>query len=67
MLHAARKADTPYGRLTFTSKLGARNKSPVILHAPADLEGGGYGHALRSFWRGAPDPAAPSAAPATTP
>lgn len=71
VLHAARKADTPYGRLTFTSKLGGQNESPVILHAPDDLEGGGYGRALRSFWRGAADPSAlptaPAPAPASTP
>ena len=67
VLHAARKADTPYGRLTFTSKPGAQNHSPVILHAPGDLEGGGYGRALRSFWRGAADPSAPPTAPTPVP
>lgn len=67
VLHAARRAEVPYGDLTFTSKLGGRNFSPVILHAPADLEGGGYGHALRSFWLGPADQAAPRAAPSTTP
>ena len=50
--HAARKADQSSGSLTFTSKLGERNKSPVILHDPAAMNGGPYGHALRSFWRG---------------
>lgn len=65
--HAARRAEVPYGPMTFTSKLGGQNKSPVILHAPADLNGGGYGHALRSFWRGPADQAAPGSPPATTP
>ena len=51
--HAARKAEQPSGSLTFTSKLGERNKSPVILHDPAAMNGGPYGHVLRSFWRGA--------------
>jgi hypothetical protein len=51
--HAARKADQPSESLTFTSKLGERNKSPVILHDPAAMNGGAYGHVLRSFWRGA--------------
>ena len=51
--HAARKAEQPSGSLTFTSKLGERNKSPVILHDPAAMNGGLYGRVLRSFWRGA--------------
>ncbi len=50
--HAARKADQPFGRMTFSSKMGGgETKTPVILHALRDLEGGGYGKALRSFWR----------------
>ncbi|MDJ0854790.1 MAG: DUF4157 domain-containing protein [Desulfobacterales bacterium] len=49
--HAARKAAQPYGRMTFSSKLGERSKTPVILHALSDLEGGTYGNALRSFWK----------------
>jgi len=53
VLHAARKAEQSSGSLTFTSKLGERNKSPVILHDAAAMNGGAYGHALRSFWRGA--------------
>jgi hypothetical protein len=51
--HAARRADVPFGRLTFSSKLGGGTvKTPVILHAPADIQGMHYGKALRSFWRG---------------
>ncbi len=49
--HAARKAEQPVGRMTFSSKLGSRSKTPVILHALRELEGGAYGQALRSFWR----------------
>lgn len=64
--HAARKADQPSGSLTFTSKLGERNKSPVILHDPAAMNGGPYGHALRSFWRGGSG-AEPSPAPLPAP
>jgi hypothetical protein len=60
--HAARKAEQPAESLTFTSKLGGQNKSPVILHDPAAMNGGPYGHVLRSFWRGAP-----GAAPARSP
>ncbi len=52
VLHAARRADEPYEELTFTSKLGGQNKSPVIQHAPAQLQGGSYGRALQSFWLG---------------
>ena len=48
--HAARKADAPFGRLTFSSKLGD-GRSPVILHAPADIQGRNYGAAQRSFRR----------------
>ena len=60
--HAARKADVPFGRLTFSSKLGGGySKMPVIQHALRDLEGGGYGTVLRSFWRTpAPTPGAPA-------
>jgi hypothetical protein len=49
--HAARKADVPFGRLTFSSKLGD-GESPVILHDPADIQGRAYGMAQRSFKRG---------------
>ncbi len=49
--HAARKAETPFDRLTFTSKLGD-GKTPVILHAPGDIQGSSYGQARRSFRRG---------------
>jgi len=50
--HAARKAEQPFGKMTFSSKLGGGNtKSPVILHALLELEGKYYGNALRSFWR----------------
>jgi hypothetical protein len=48
--HAARKADVAYGQMTFSSKLGD-GRSPVILHAPADIQGKHYGKAQRSFWR----------------
>ncbi len=49
--HAARKAEQPFERMTFSSKLGDGGKTPVILHALLDLEGKAYGKALRSFWR----------------
>ncbi len=49
--HAARRADVPFGRLTFSSKLGD-GESPVILHDPADIQGRAYGAAQRSFKRG---------------
>lgn len=49
--HAARRADAPVDRLTFTSKLGD-GKTPVILHAPGDIQGRSYGQAQRSFRRG---------------
>ena len=55
--HAARKADQPFGRMTFSSKLGGGyTKTHVILHAlldleEGDIEGSAYGKALRSFWR----------------
>ena len=49
--HAARKAEQPFGHMTFSSKLGERSKTPVILHDLLDLEGEAYGNALRSFWR----------------
>ena len=63
ILHAARRADVPYDRLTFSSKLGGgTTKTPVILHAPADLQGMHYGKALRSFSTG-PSPTAPLSAP----
>ena len=53
ILHAARRADVPFDRLTFSSKLGGgTTKTPVILHAPADVQGMHYGKALRSFRRG---------------
>lgn len=65
--HAARRADVPYGSLTFTSKLGGQSKSPVILHAPGDMEGGAYGHALRSFWRAPANQTEPKASPSTNP
>jgi hypothetical protein len=62
VLHAARKADEPFEALTFSSKLGGdTDKTPVILHAPAAVQGRSYGTALRSFWKG---PAAPEEAPA---
>jgi hypothetical protein len=64
--HAARRAEQPSGSLTFTSKLGERNKSPVILHDPAAMNGGPYGHVLRSFWRGASG-AEPAPAPLQAP
>jgi hypothetical protein len=48
--HAARKADVAYRQMTFSSKLGD-GRSPVILHAPADIQGKQYGKAQRSFWR----------------
>jgi hypothetical protein len=48
--HAARKADAPFDRLTFSSKLGD-GRSPVILHAPGDVQGSSYGTAQRSFRR----------------
>jgi hypothetical protein len=48
--HAARKADVAYRHMTFTSKLGD-GRSPVILHAPAGIQGKQYGKAQRSFWR----------------
>ena len=48
--HAARKADAPFGRFTFSSKLGD-GESPVILHDPADIQGHAYGKAQRSFKR----------------
>lgn len=48
--HAARRADTPFGRFTFSSKLGD-GESPVILHDPADIQGKAYGMAQRSFRR----------------
>jgi len=48
--HAARKADVAHRRMTFSSKLGD-GRSPVILHAPADIQGKHYGKAQRSFWR----------------
>jgi len=52
ILHAARRADEPYGELTFSSKIGGGvAATPVILHAPADIQSNLYGHALRSFWR----------------
>lgn len=51
--HAARKAESPYGTLTFSSKLGGGwMLSPVIQHAPWDLEGNQYGRIVRSLWRG---------------
>ncbi len=49
--HAAKKAEQPFGRMTFSSKLGDGGKTPVILHALLDIEGPAYGKALRSFWR----------------
>lgn len=49
--HAARKAEQPVGKMTFSSKLGSRSKTPVILHALRELEGAAYGKVLRSFWR----------------
>jgi hypothetical protein len=56
--HAARKADEPFGSLTFSSKIGGGyGKTPVILHAPADVQSNLYGIALRSFWRGPADAA----------
>ena len=64
--HAARKAEQASGSLSFTSKLGERNKSPVILHDPAAMNGGPYGHVLRSFWRGASG-TAPVPAPVEAP
>lgn len=66
VLHAARKADESMPPLTFTSKLGGRVLTPVVLHEPAAVAGGEYGEALRSFWRGAPAPAEPQA-PTPTP
>lgn len=52
VLHAARRADEPYGELTFSSKIGGGvDATPVILHAPADIQSNLYGHALRSFRR----------------
>jgi hypothetical protein len=57
--HAARKAEVPYGRLTFSSKLGGGNTaSPVIQHDPHEIEGKQYGRIVRSLWR-APAPPAP--------
>jgi hypothetical protein len=64
--HAARKAEQSFGSLTFTSKLGEQNKSPVILHDPAAMNGGPYGQVLRSFWRGASG-TEPAPAPLKTP
>jgi hypothetical protein len=64
--HAARKAEEPFGSLTFTSKLGEQNKSPVILHDPAAMSGGSYGVVLRSFWRGA-SATEPASAPLPAP
>ena len=49
--HAAKKAEQPFGRMTFSSKLGDYGKTPVILHALLDIEGRAYGKALRSFWQ----------------
>ena len=50
--HAARKAEVPYGALTFSSKLGGGNtESPVIQHAPHEVEGKQYGRIIRSLWR----------------
>ncbi len=55
ILHAARRADVAFDRLTFSSKLGGgMTKTPVILHAPADIQGMHYGKALRSFSVGSP-------------
>ena len=60
VLHAARKADEPFEALTFSSKLGGgTDKTPVILHAPAAVQGLSYGTALRSFWKGPAEPQEP--------
>ena len=50
--HAARKADEPFGTLTFSSKLGGDyDATPVILHEPGVFPERFYGKPLRSFWR----------------
>jgi hypothetical protein len=52
VLHAARKADEPFGTLTFSSKLGGDfDDTPVILHEPGVFPERFYGKPLRSFWR----------------